>query len=63
MELRWGQRAVPKLGNFGVLHDGAWVDRPLVDGGPTQDIQVLADLQRNFVVIIKDGQVYKNTLR
>jgi hypothetical protein len=24
---------------------------------------VLADPQRNFVVIIKDGKIYKNTLR
>jgi imidazolonepropionase-like amidohydrolase len=61
--LRWGQRAVPELGDFGVLQGGARVDRPLVDGDPTQDIQVLADPQRNFVVIIKDGQLYKNTLR
>jgi|GraSoiStandDraft_17_1057272.scaffolds.fasta_scaffold1898133_2 hypothetical protein len=52
MGLRWGQRAVPKLGNFGVLQDGAWVDRPLVDGGPTEDLQVLKD-ERNFVVLIK----------
>jgi imidazolonepropionase-like amidohydrolase len=35
----------------------------LVDGDPTKDIKVLADFQRSLVVIIKDGKIYKNTLR
>jgi imidazolonepropionase-like amidohydrolase len=35
----------------------------LVDGDPTKDINLLADPQHNFVVIIKDGTIYKNTLR
>jgi len=37
-------------------------DMLLADGDPTQDIQVLADPQHNFVVIIKDGTIYKNAL-
>ena len=34
----------------------------LVEDDPTKDIHVLKDYQRNLVVIIKDGTIYKNTL-
>jgi len=51
-----------KQAKLGVLQEGAWADMLLVDGDPTQDIKVLADPQRNFVLIIKDGKMYKNTL-
>jgi len=34
----------------------------VVDGDPTQDVNPLKDYQRNFVVIIKDGKVYKSAL-
>ena len=34
----------------------------LVNGDPTKDFDVLKDYERNFVVIIKDGKIYKNTL-
>jgi imidazolonepropionase-like amidohydrolase len=34
----------------------------LVDGDPTKDINLLANPQRNFLVIIKNGTIYKNTL-
>jgi hypothetical protein len=35
----------------------------LVDGDPTQDINVLKNCERNIVVIIKDGKIYKNVLQ
>jgi hypothetical protein len=34
----------------------------LVNGDPTKDISVLQDYERNFVVIIKDRKIHKNTL-
>jgi len=37
---------------LGVLQNGACADRLLVDGGPTRDINLLADPQRNFVLIM-----------
>jgi imidazolonepropionase-like amidohydrolase len=58
-----GERDPYKQAKLGVLEEGAWADMLLVDGDPTKEINVLADPQRNFVVIIKDGKVYKNTLR
>jgi imidazolonepropionase-like amidohydrolase len=45
-----------------VLQEGAWADMLLVNGDPTQDINVLKDYERNFAVIIKDGKIYKNLL-
>jgi imidazolonepropionase-like amidohydrolase len=35
----------------------------LVEGDPTKDINILADPERNFVVIVKNGTIYKNTLQ
>jgi imidazolonepropionase-like amidohydrolase len=34
----------------------------LVDGDPIANINLVADPKKNFVVIMKDGKVYKNTL-
>jgi imidazolonepropionase-like amidohydrolase len=52
-----------KEAKLGVLQEGAWADMLLVDGDPTQDIDVLSDHERNFVVIIKDRKTHRNTLR
>jgi imidazolonepropionase-like amidohydrolase len=34
----------------------------LVDGNPIENISLIADPEKNFVVIMKDGKIYKNTL-
>ena len=57
-----GQRN-PYPGRLGVVEEGALADLLLVDGDPVADIRLLEDPHRNFVVIMKDGRVYKNTLR
>jgi hypothetical protein len=33
-----------------------------VDGNPLQDIRLIADPDRNFVLIMKAGRIHKNTL-
>jgi imidazolonepropionase-like amidohydrolase len=33
-----------------------------VDGNPLQNIDLVADPGKNFVVIMKDGKIYKNTV-
>jgi imidazolonepropionase-like amidohydrolase len=58
-----GERNPYKGTKLGVIQEGAWADVLVVDGDPTKDINVLRDYQRNFVVIVKDGTIYKNTLR
>ncbi|TCM20430.1 imidazolonepropionase-like amidohydrolase [Novosphingobium sp. PhB165] len=56
-----GKRA-PYAGTLGVVETGALADLLLVDGNPLQNLNLVADPARNFVVIMKDGKVYKNTL-
>jgi imidazolonepropionase-like amidohydrolase len=52
----------PYPGKLGVVDEGALADLLLVDGNPIEDIQLIEDPGKNFVVIIKDGKTYKNTL-
>ncbi|MCV2350758.1 metal-dependent hydrolase family protein [Paucibacter sp. Y2R2-4] len=53
----------PYPGKLGVVQEGALADLILVDGDPIANINLVADAAKNFVVIMKDGKVYKNTLR
>ncbi len=57
-----GERNPYKEANLGVLQRGAWADMLLVNGDPTQNIDVLNDPERGLAVIIKNGVVHKNTL-
>jgi imidazolonepropionase-like amidohydrolase len=52
----------PYRGTLGVVEPGALADLLLVDGDPLADINIVADPERNFRVIMKDGKVYKNSL-
>jgi len=52
----------PYPGQLGVIAEGALADLLLVDGNPLENIRLIEDPGRNFVVIMKDGTVYKNTL-
>jgi imidazolonepropionase-like amidohydrolase len=49
-------------GTLGVIREGAIADILLVDGDPLEDVSVLADPARNLRLIMKGGEVYKNTL-
>ena len=53
----------PYPGKLGVVEEGALADLLLVDGDPLADLDLVADPAKNFVVIMKDGKVYKNALR
>jgi imidazolonepropionase-like amidohydrolase len=52
----------PYPGKLGVVEEGALADLLLVDGNPLQNLNLVADPARNFVVIMKDGRIYKNAL-
>ena len=52
----------PYPGKLGVVEEGALADLLLVDGDPTANITLIEDPAKNFVVIMKDGKVYKNSL-
>ena len=53
----------PYPGRLGVVEEGALADLLLVDGDPLTNLNLIADPAKNFVVIMKDGKIYKNTLR
>jgi imidazolonepropionase-like amidohydrolase len=53
----------PYPGKLGVVEAGALADLLLVDGDPLADIKLIEDPAKNFVVIMKDGRLYKNLLR
>ena len=52
----------PYPGKLGVVEHGALADLLLVDGNPLENINLIADSGKNFLVIMKDGKVYKNAL-
>ena len=45
------------------VQEGALADLLLVDGDPLANIDLIADPAKNFLVIMKDGRIYKNSLR
>jgi imidazolonepropionase-like amidohydrolase len=53
----------PYPGKLGVVKPGAFADLLLVDGDPTANIKLVEDPGKNFVVIMKDGKIYKNTMK
>ena len=50
----------PYPGKLGVVEEGALADLLLVEGNPLENIKLIEDPARNFVVIMKDGTIYKN---
>lgn len=52
----------PYPGRLGVVEEGALADLLLVDGNPLDNIKLIEDPAKNFLVIMKDGKVYKNLL-
>jgi imidazolonepropionase-like amidohydrolase len=60
--LSWSGGLNPfKEGPLGVVKEGAYADLLLIDGNPLEDLTVLRD-RDNLTVIMKDGEIYKNTL-
>lgn len=52
----------PYPGKLGVVEEGALADLLLVDGNPLENLELVADPEKNFLVIMKDGRVYKDTM-
>ena len=50
-------------GPLGVIAEGAYADLLVVEGNPLQDVSIFLDYRKNLKLIMKDGQVYKNTLQ
>ena len=56
-----GERS-PYPGKLGVIEQGALADLLLVDGDPIANIKLIEEPAKNFVVIVKDGEIFKNAL-
>jgi imidazolonepropionase-like amidohydrolase len=50
----------PYPGKLGVVEQGALADLLLVDGNPIENIKLIEDPAKSFLVVMKGGQVYKN---
>ncbi|GAA5191916.1 amidohydrolase family protein [Ferrimonas gelatinilytica] len=57
-----GPRHPYREGPLGEITVGAYADLILVDGNPLEDLNLVADPENNFDLIMKDGKIYKNTL-
>ncbi len=58
-----GPRHPYQEGPLGVLKEGAYADLIIVDGNPLENLDLVGDPGKNFLVIMKDGKIYKNTLK
>ena len=52
----------PYPGKLGVVEEGALADSLLVDGNQLENIKLVEDPDKNFLVIMKDGTVYKDVV-
>ena len=52
----------PYQGSLGVIEDGALADLLVIDGNPIDNIELVARPEKNLMIIMKDGRIYKNTL-
>jgi imidazolonepropionase-like amidohydrolase len=53
----------PYPDKLGVVEVNAYADLLLVDGDPLASLDLLMDPEKNFKVIMKNGQIFKNTLQ
>ncbi|MCP4401797.1 MAG: amidohydrolase family protein [bacterium] len=47
---------------LGVIEEGAYADVVLIDGNPLEEITLIEDYKNNMKLIIKNGEIWKNTL-
>lgn len=52
----------PYPGKLGVIEEGALADLLLVNGNPIDNIALIANPDENFLIIMKDGIIYKNMI-
>jgi len=52
----------PYPGKLGVIEEGALADLLVIDGNPLDHIELVARPDKNLMVIMKDGKIYKDTL-
>ena len=53
----------PYPGTLGVIEEGALADLLLVDGNPLENLKLFNEPEKNLLVIMKDGKIYKNIMK
>jgi imidazolonepropionase-like amidohydrolase len=53
----------PYPGKIGVIEEGALADLLLINGDPIKDISILTKPGKHLDLIMKDGEIYKNTIK
>ncbi|WOE31796.1 MULTISPECIES: amidohydrolase family protein [unclassified Acinetobacter] len=56
-----GERS-PYKGKLGVIEEGALADILLITANPIENINLLADPEKNLLIIMKNGVIYKNLI-
>jgi imidazolonepropionase-like amidohydrolase len=56
-----GKRS-PYSGKLGVVEEGALADLILVDGNPIQTLELLTEPEKNLLLVMKNGTIYKDLL-
>ena len=52
----------PYQGKLGIIEENALADLLVVDGNPIDHIELIARPDENFLIIMKDGKIYKDAL-
>ncbi len=53
----------PYPGKLGVVEESALADLLLIDGDPIANLKLIENPEKNLLVIMKDGRIYKNYLK
>ena len=46
-----------------MVKEGAYADLILINGNPLENLDLVPVPEKNFVVIMKDGKIHKNTIK
>lgn len=58
-----GKRDPYQKGKLGEITEGAYADLIIVEGNPLEDIKTVENPETNFLLIMKDGTIYKNIMK
>ena len=50
----------PYQGKLGIIEEDALADLLVVDGNPINDIELVVRPDKNLMLIMKDGKIYKD---
>jgi len=61
--MSWSGPRNPYPDKLGVIEEGAYADLLLVEGNPIENLHLFDEPDKNLALIMKDGKIYKNTVK